>query len=92
MVDTIGNLDKSVQYYHLLEEQLRLYREELEKILSRIDGVDGITKFKAVNYEGSFKYALFIISTKNLLHLLLEEIGTCNFIHYKRLITIKKLS
>ena len=58
MVGTIGNLDKSVQYYHMLEEQLRLYREELEKILNRIDGVDDITKFKAVNYEGSFKYDL----------------------------------
>lgn len=58
MVDTIGNLDKSVQYYHMLEEQLRLYREELEKIWNRIDGVDDITKFKAVNYEGSYKYDL----------------------------------
>ena len=61
MVDTIGNLDKSVQYYHMLEEQLRLYREELEKIWNRIDGVDDITKFKAVNYEGSYKYDLQVI-------------------------------
>ena len=55
MVDTIGNLDKSVQYHHMLEEQLRQYRENLENMRNRLDGLDGRTKFKDVNYEVSHK-------------------------------------
>ena len=56
MVNTIEDFDKSVQYYYMLEDQLRRYREDLENMRSRIDGVDDLTRFKAVHYEGSFRY------------------------------------
>ena len=69
MVDTIGNLDKSVQYYHMLEEQLRQYREDLENMRNRIDGVDDLTKFKAVNYEGSHKCVLAMKANLNFLYI-----------------------
>ncbi len=58
MVKTLKDLDRSVQCYDLLREQLNSYKEDLINLHNRLSEVDDIARFKNVCYEGSYRFVV----------------------------------